>query len=521
MRAGTATKILCAAAVMVVGVLWAGPLGANGDGLVEAAKKRDGAAVTALLKQAVDVNGAQPDGATALHWAAHWDDVAMADRLLRAGAQVNVANEYGVTPLFLACSDGGAAMVGRLLKAGANPNVALPNGETPLMTAARTGKVEAVKALLARGADVQAKETIKGQTGLMWAIAERHGAVAATLVEHGADVKARSANGATPLLFAARAGDRELARLLLEHGADVNEADATGTSVLLMATVRGHVELAEYLLEQGANPNADAAGYTALHWAAGKWETEFTTDYSFAPGTTEEWAAVAGVPSGKHTLIKSLITHGANVNARLMKAPPQSSRTGTRYDVMRGGTPFYLAAFAGDASTMRVLLDLGADSRATANDKTTPLMVAAGLAHHENRSRVTEPSFLESVKLLVNLGADVNAVNAEGWTALHAATLAGHQTVAQFLLDHGAQLNAKTKYGQTALGIAEGYCPLVEADGRIQPRPACIIGYRPQMAAYLRTLGAASEGKVALDFSGVLIVSGSSAPAGAAAATKP
>jgi ankyrin repeat protein len=377
------------------------------------------------------------------------------------------------------------------------------------MAAARTGKASAVTALLKHGAAVNAQETIKGQTALMWAVAEHHVEVARTLVAHGADVKARSSNGSTPLLFAARYGDIDLARLLLAQGADVNDTDATGTAALLMATVRGHVELAHFLLEQGADPNASGAGYTALHWAASRWETEFTTDYSFAPGTTPEWAAVAGLPRGKADLITALVTRGANVNARLTKAPPQSSRTGTRYGLMEGGTPFYLAAFVGDAATMRLLLSLGADPAATAKGGTTPLMVAAGLAHHEHRSRVTESSFLDAVQVLVELGADVNAVEDEGWTALHAATLAGHETVARYLLDHGAKLNAKSKLGQTPLGVAEGYCPLVQLDGRIQPRPACIIGYRPQMAAFLRTLGARSEGRVQLDLSGQLVVTSS------------
>jgi ankyrin repeat protein len=490
----------------VVGLLAAGPAAASTTQLVEAVKNRDNQAVAALLEQHVDVNVPQPDGATALHWAAHWDDLATARRLIGAGARVNAVNDYGVTPLFLACSDGGAPMVAALLEAGANPNIALPNGETALMAAARTGKVEAVKALLLRGADVNAKETLKGQTGLMWAVAENHLEAAKLLIAHGADVNARSNNKSTALLFAAREGNVEIARLLLEQGADVNAADAAGIGVLLMATVRGHVELAHVLLEQGANPNAAGAGFTPLHWAAGKWETYFTNDYSFAPGTTHEWAAVVGLPRGKLDLIQALLAHGADVNAQLTRVPPQSGRGGTQGDLVRGATPFYLAALVGDTDVMRLLRAHGADTRTPVKDGTTPLMAASGLAYHENRSRVESSSYLEAVRLLLEWGADIHAVNEEGWTALHAATLGGQQAVVEYLLNRGANLNARTKFGQTVLGIAEGYCNLRVSDGRILPSAGCIIGYRPAMAEYLRGLGAESEGKVSMTPSGELIV---------------
>jgi len=491
--------------------------------LVDAAKSQNTALVAALLKQGVDVNGRQPDGATALHWAAHWDDVKSAEQLIRAGANVNATNDYGVTPLLLACSDASAALVARLLDAGANPKIALPSGETALMAAARTGKVEAVKVLLAHGADVNAKETMRGQTALMWAVAEGHVDVAKALLEHGADIKAQSKNQSTALLLAARQGDPDLARLLLAHDADIKDTDATGTSVLLMATVRGHAAVAQMLLERGADPNADAAGYTPLHWAANKWETEFTTDYSFAPGTTEEWAAVAGLQrADKLALIKALLAHGANVNARLKKAPPQSSRTGVRYELMKGGTPFFLAALVGDTEVMRLLLEAGADPRIAANDGTTPLIAATGLAHHENRSRVPESSFLEAVKFLLDHGADIKESNEDGWTALHGAALAGHQTIAQYLVDHDADLNARTKFGQTPLGIAEGYCRLRldKEKKRIEPMPACIIAYRPEMADLLHKWGAVSAGKVALDLNGQLVVASADA-ASSQAQTRP
>ena len=279
---------------------------------------------------------------------------------------------------------------------------------------------------------MNAKETLKGQTALMWAVAERHLEVVDTLLGHGADVKVRSMNGSTPLLFAARYGNIDAARSLLARGAEVNEADSTGHTALLVATVRGHVELARLLLETGADPNADSAGYTALHWAAGKWESGFTTDYSFAPGTTSEWAAVAGLPRGKAELIEALIARGADVNARLTKAPPKSGRTLFKNALLRGVTPFYLAALVGDVDTMRLLLAHGADPSLTAKDGTTPLMVAAGLAHQDNESVVSESSYLDAVKLLVTLGADVKATNADGWNAMHAAAYVGHQSVVQY-----------------------------------------------------------------------------------------
>jgi ankyrin repeat protein len=451
-----------------------------------AARSRDTSALAALLKQGADVNAPQADGATALHWAAHWDDLETARLLIRSGATVNTANDYGVTPISLACNDGSTAMVELLLKAGANANDTLPTGETALMGAARTGKLEAVKALLARGAAVNASERLRGQTALMWAVSERHAGVAQALLEHGADVRARSKRGFTPLLFAARDGDLGLARLLLAHGAAVNEADAEGASVLLVATVRGHVALARFLLDRGANPNADVAGYTALHWAAGTSETGST--YDLHQVESGEWAALQGIPTrdGKLALIGALLTHGANPNAQVVKDPPRFGYSQFKRQYLIGATPLYLAAQAGDVDVMRLLIERGANPHLTAIDNTPALIVAAGVAQGSGESRVPESRHLDAVTFLLDLGADINAANRVGMNALHAATYAGFDTVVQLLAEKGIKLNEKTKAGQTALGIAEGNF---------------LSGFffdRPSTAAVLRKLGAVSEGAVTL-----------------------
>ena len=180
-------KVIVLAGWWVVSLLSVASLAAAGGDLrvVDAVMKGDKEAVRSLLKENADVNAPQPDGATALAWAVHRDDLETAELLINAAANVNAANDYGVTPLSLACTNLNAAMVEKLLKAGADPNAAQWTGETPLMTAARTGDADAVNSLLAHGADVNAKETRRGQTALMWAIAERHAEVARVLIEHG------------------------------------------------------------------------------------------------------------------------------------------------------------------------------------------------------------------------------------------------------------------------------------------------------------------------------------------------
>ena len=438
------------------------PVAAPDRRLVEAAKKQDREGVQALLTQKVDVNVAQADGATALHWAAHWDDLLTAERLIGRGANVQAANAYGVTPLALAASNASAAMVILLLKAGADPNAARSTGETPLMSAARTGSVDVVKALLAGGADVRAKEPGADQTALMWAISEKHQAIVRVLLDGGADVQARSKGGFTPLLFAARAGDLDVTRMLIAAGANVDDTAPDGSSALLVATVRGHSGVAMLLLDWGADPNANGAGYSALHWAAGIWETELNGPNGIVTHPNDEWGSLGGVQTGKLELIEALLAHGADPNAQLTKTPPRVGYSQLPVEhrlvgvnVYGGATPFLLAAVACDTEVMRALVAGGADPLRTSADKTTPLMVAAGLGRYMAESRVTEQQALNAVTLALELGGDVNAVNDSGNTALHGAAHTKSNRVVQFLVDHGTALNIKNKRGQTPLMIAD------------------------------------------------------------------
>ena len=451
--------------VVVALFLYAGlstTVAAQSDRLVDLARRQDRAGVRALLASRADVNVSQADGATALHWAAQWDDVEMAGLLVRAGARVDAANDFGVTPLLLASGNGRPAMISLLLRAGADPNLAAANGEVPLMTAAHTGNLGAVDALLERGAEVNYKAAGHGQSALMWAISERHSNVARRLVERGADIRARSTGGYTPLLFAARVGDLESAKMLIAAGADVNDTTPDQASALVVAVVRGHASLAIDLLERGADPNAGAAGYTALHWASGSWETELTGPNGIDAQGAEEWRSLAGVPGDKIDLIRALLARGADPNARLTKAPPRVGYTQLPVEhrvvgvnPYPGATPFLLAAMAGDVDVMRILADNGADPRLASNDGTTALMVAAGLGRYLAESRVTEPRALATVKLALELGGEINAVNDSGNAALHGAAHTKADTIIEFLAKNGAELNLPNKRGQTPLTIAD------------------------------------------------------------------
>ena len=430
--------------------------------LLDAVKNQNGAAVEALLSDGVDVDATQPDGATALHWAVHLDDVAIVERLLLAGATVDATNEYGVTPLSIASGNSGAPLVERLLEAGADPNLARPTGETPLMRAASTGSVRAVEALVAHGADVNRAGPALGQTPLMWAISARRPAVAVRLIALGADVLARSAGGFTPLLFAAREGDTETVRSLLAAGADVHDAMEDGTSALHVATLRGHVGTAVLLLEHGADPNGAGPGYTPLHWAAGSWQTELSGPNGIATERDAEWRGLRGVPGDRAAFVRALLDHGAASDARLERIPPRAGYSQLRVEhrvagvsPFPGATPFLLAAMAADVEVMRVLAEAGADPNLPADDGTTPLMLAAGLGRYMAETLVTEARSLEAAALAIDLGADVDAANEAGSTALHGAAHVKSDALVRLLVGHGAWLDPVNARGRTPLDVAE------------------------------------------------------------------
>ncbi len=396
----------------------------------------------------------------------------MVDRLIKAGANVKAANRYGVTPLYLACVNGSALVIAKLLDAGADANSATTEGETALMTVARSGNVEAAKVLLAHGADVNSKEQWRQQTPLMWAVAESHPEMAQELVAHGADVNARQVEwhwerqvtkeprekwmplgGLTPLHFAARQGCVDCARVLLKAGAGINAVDPNNMTPMVMALINGHYDFAAFLIDQGADPNiADETGRTPLYAAV----DDHTMPESNLPSPREIDNKLTSMD-----VIQSLLAHGADVNAQLKKQIPYRTKVDRGADTMltTGATPLLRAAKAGDAEAIQVLLAKGADVKLTTKFGMTPLMAAAGLGAKEEDTtgrKKTEADAIASIKLCLDAGADVNALNNQGDTALHGAAQKGFDQVVQFLADHGAKLDIQDKKGHTPLDAANG-----------------------------------------------------------------
>lgn len=438
--------------------LWlsAAPLvgAANGRTLVDAAKQANWDAVRAALKQGVPVNERLGDGSTALHWAAHWDNGEAVAALIAAKANVNIVDDDGIGALALACVNGHAGIAEALLKAGANPNAARTSGETPIMTAARTGRVAVVRSLLTHGADPNAKEHSKGQTALMWAITQGHNDVAKVLIDSGANVHASTTGGFLPLLFAAQQGNLGAVKLLLDAGANVNATAKDGSDALIITLDSGiralyetdkpndkHQATALYLLERGANPNSSAPGRMPLHSAV--------------------WTQQPDV-------VKALLAKGADVNGRLAKPMPKVGRAlGGAFRVNQtGATPFWLAAHLADLPMMRLLVAHGANPTLTSDDGSTPLMMAVGLDNYEGWERHGIPfhgdraaqlrQYFEAAQYALEQGGDVNAKSKTGLTALHAAALTGGNDTLEHLVSKGAEINAMDEKGRSPLNVAEG-----------------------------------------------------------------
>jgi len=440
----------------------------NQSSILDAARAKDGAQVRALIVAGSDPKAASADGSTALHWAAEWDDLETAAALLKAGADANATNRYGAAPITLAATNGSSPMLELLIKAGAEPNTAVGEGETALMTAARAGRREAVEVLLLHGAEVNAKEGWHGQTALMWAAAEGHTGAVEALTAAGAELGIRSDGGFTAYLFAVRQGQAEVVRTLLAAGVDVNEPllvrrrrgqyqtggdDKTserqlGSSALDMAVANGHFELASLLLDQGADPNQAGPGWTPLH----------TISWVRKPGVGSNDPAPEGSGlTNSLQLVRELVKHGADVNARMTKR----SRAGRHSLNTVGATPFLAACRTADAELMQLLVELGADSTIPTEEGSTPVMVAAGLGTRApDEDAGTPEEVVEAVKLVLALGGgDPSAVNSNGDTAMHGAAYKGVAGAVPLLIAAGADINtwnAKNKLGWTPLRIATG-----------------------------------------------------------------
>ena len=493
-------SLLVLTAAFNLGLAVASEAAARKVAMIDAVKNGDISTVRALIAQKVDVNAAEPDGTTALHWAAHLGDGTMTEMLLKAGANIKAVTRNGATPYSLALNKGSAKVIELLIKAGDNAK-AVVEGEPAIMMAARAGNPDAVKVLLTAGADPNVTEAERKQTALMWAASEGNTAVIKVLVEAGANINARSkspklpmpggriprindpiglrahrdpswspnTNGLefTPVMWAAREGHIDTVKALLDAGANVNdEKPGDGTTVLLLAILNRHYELASSLLDWGADPNR-GPGYTALHQVA--WTRRLNG--KFGPLNPEPTGTVDSLD-----LAKKLIDKGVKIDAQATKSFGDGYRN--RFNRV-GATAFLQSAKLADLPMMKLLVERGADIAITNADEDSPLMVAVGVAilNPGGEDAGTEEEVLSSAKYLVEeLKIPVNAINKNKETALHGACYRGYNSVAQYLLDKGAG---------DSLDVANviGWKPIAVCDGQFF---AGFFKAQPQTAVVLR-----------------------------------
>jgi ankyrin repeat protein len=506
------------------------PLAAfDGSPVADAAENRDFAAFKALIANKSDVNAAQADGTTALDWAVHWGDIEEVDLLLKAGADTKAATRLNATALYLAAEGGSPVMIQKLLAAGADPNQAvLSKNETPLMFAARSGSVEAVRLLLEKGAKIDATEGLRNSTALLWAAEQNHAEVVKLLLDRGAKVDAKTtitaapvrrvgrprndpapaakagtppagASGAVPigdpallakagpaaakgkptaeeedeafarppvggnggltaLILATREGGLETMKALLDGGAPINQQSGNGNTALIVAAMNGNAATINFLLERGADLNlANLQGWTPLYLTV----KARTMEKGTMPNPTFD-------EEGLFKAIEFMVNHGVDVNARIHANTEVHNGIAATWLREGGATAFLRAAFCADLPVMKLLLAHGADPNIATDDKTTALMALSGVGSMDGFTHDfgTEKESLEGMQLLIDLGGQVNAINADGVTALHGAAHKNFLAGINYLVSKGADLSIRshreTQYerkggpGNTALDWATG-----------------------------------------------------------------
>lgn len=506
-----------------------------------AAYKSDLELADLLIAAGANVKAANHDGATALSLASERGDAPMIDKLLRTGVDVNEKGPHGETPLMMASRNGNVDAIKTLIDHKADVNVKETlRGTTALMWAAEQSHPAAVKLLIANGADVSIASAPEvrprgaylapsaaarfangdnlgggrrnGRGGGRGGAAPQRAAAGTPqvagaperTVTTGDDVadaaaffgnrnQVKDGGGLTALIFAARQDDLDSVKILVEAGADVNQVTKYGWTPLLTATQNKNYLIGKYLLEHGADPNiANNGGWRPLYIATDNRNIE-GGDYPVRPADMDHL-----------DFIKLLIDKGADVNARVCGTKStatvcagDSTETRTIFTNQwlyeDGATPFIRAAQSGDVTLMKLLLEHGANPKIATAHNVTALATASGIGWVEGITfQWSEAQDLEAVKMCLDLGIDVNAVDSDGRTALHGAAHKGSVPVIQALVDHGAKMDTRdfgsrdtTNPNQKNYGYK--WLPVEYADGVVRVGVQSSIAH-PEAAALLRKL---------------------------------